>query len=261
MTEAARILSVATYNIHRGIGRDRRMDHQRIARVILDLDVDVIALQEVETPPAVAGVDALLDRLHQHGYQPVLGHTLRSARGAYGNVLISRLPVMRYSCQDLSQPGREPRGLIEARLSLDGVERPSSTLACRAPLCCFATHLGLSMRERRRQIEHLVGRIDRARRQGLVDPPMLLLGDFNEWRRRSARLRPIDARLRPAPPRATYPGGWPLLPLDRIWFGGGLRLASLEVMRVGVAGVASDHLPLRAAFQLTDAVESHSAGW
>jgi hypothetical protein len=79
--------------------------------------------------------------------------------------------------------------------------------------------------------------------------PIILLGDFNEWRP-TARLRPIDARLRRVPPRATWPARWPLLSLDRIWYGGDIALLGSQVVRRGHARVASDHLPLRAGFRL-----------
>lgn len=249
MLEKAGTLSVATYNIHRGVGRDRRLDHQRIAQAILEMDVDVVALQEVETPAAAAGSVALLHRLRLQGYEPVLGPTMRSAICSYGNALLSRLPISKHGRHDLSYPGREPRGLIEVSLSLDGVVGPGA--GAQRQLACFATHLGLSVRERRQQIRRLIEQVDRQRHRSAEDSPMLLLGDFNEWRRCPRRLKPLAARLQLAPTRPTYPGGWPILPLDRIWFGGGLQLQSLDVIRTGAARTASDHLPLRACFALS----------
>lgn len=246
MTEAARI-SVATYNIHRGIGRDGRMDHQRVAGVILGLDADIVALQEVETPASVApGAVALMHRLAQHGYEPVLGPTMWSERGSYGNALLSRLPVRRHRRHDLSHPGREPRGLIEATLSLKRPGRRWRLPAQGREIRCFATHLGLRARERRAQIR----RLDSHLAKGAGVSPTILMGDFNEWWRRTRRLEPIHARLRPAPTPPTYPGFWPLLPLDRIWLGGGLDLEEVEVVRTGLARIASDHLPLRAVLRL-----------
>jgi endonuclease/exonuclease/phosphatase family metal-dependent hydrolase len=251
MSECAQTLCVATYNIHGGLGRDRRVDFERVADVILDLDADVIALQEVETPATVPyGAMGLVHRLDQQGYHSVHGPTLRSERGSYGNVLITRLPVMRHFGHDLSEPGREPRGLIEAHLSLSGHVAGHGVPVPRQELHCCATHLGLRGWERRRQIERLVERIDRCRPQGFFRSPVVLLGDFNEWHRRSGRLRPIQERLETAPLRPTYPSYWPLLPLDRIWFGGGLRVEHLDAVTTGAARIASDHLPLRATLVL-----------
>ncbi|NEV61382.1 endonuclease/exonuclease/phosphatase family protein [Thiorhodococcus minor] len=246
MTEATRI-SVATYNIHRGVGRDGRMDHQRVAGVILDLDADIVALQEVETPASVApGAVALMHRLAQQGYEPVLGPTMWSERGSYGNALLSRLPVRRHRRHDLSHPGREPRGLIEATLRLKPPGRHWRLPSQGREIRCFATHLGLRASERSAQIRKLDSLLARA--AGVS--PTLLMGDFNEWRRRAGRLKQLHARLQPAPTRSTYPGFWPLFPLDRIWLGGGLDLEAVEVVRAGLARVASDHLPLRAVLRL-----------
>jgi len=249
MSECTQTLCVATYNIHRGLGRDRRLDHDRVARVILDFDADVVALQEVETPATTAGeAVALVHELREHGYKSLLGPTIRSERSSYGNVLLSRLPVMGNRGHDLSQPGREPRGLIEASLSLDGCVAAQSLSTSHRDLSCFATHLGLQGWERGRQVDRLVEQIDRCGHQRGIRSPIILLGDFNEWQRRSRLLRPIAERLEATPPRPTYPSYWPLLPLDRIWFGGGLRLEQLDVVKTATTRVASDHLPLRASF-------------
>ncbi len=248
MHESGETLVAATYNIHRGVGRDRRTDHQRIARVILDLDADIIALQEVETPAARApGAVVLLHHLCQHGYEPVLGSTMYSAHGSYGNVLLSRLAVTERRRHDLSRRGREPRGLIEATLATLAPGRTPYTRKRTREIKCFATHLGLSIRERRWQIRRLSERIDQSAKRTRRSDPMILLGDFNEWWAR--RLAPITAQLMPVPPRATYPGGWPLVALDRIWYHG-MKLDTLEVVRTGATRVASDHLPLRAVFKL-----------
>lgn len=251
MTESGGLLSVATYNIHRAIGRDRRTDHQRIARVIMELDADVVALQEVETlsrPPS--GRIGLLDRLRREGYEPLLGTTMRSEHSSYGNLLLSRLPVKAHRLHDLSWRRREPRGLIEARIEVSATGVLGSAVDGLREFCCLATHLGLDIAERRWQFARLVERIDAL----LQSPPerraLVLMGDFNEWRRRSGALREIDARLESVPVRPTFPARWPLLALDRLWLGGGLRLHDLDVARTRLASVASDHLPLRATLRL-----------
>jgi len=292
--QSAMMVTVATYNIHRCIGRGRRVDPWRTLDVIESLDADVIALQEVETPavPSPATI-TLLRRLAGLGYEPVLGPTVRSHRHSYGNVLLSRLPVRRRTRIDLSHAGREPRGLIDVRLKLKGRLQPGASPAigpmlerimgrlrgglhpeerpqrwwptpvARAPeLRCLATHLGLGMEERRRQIAQIAERLDLAgteaaarlghRTDGTGQSPLVLLGDFNEWRTRHQRLAPLQARLEATPALPTWPARLPLLALDRIWTRGGLRLAELEVIRTPLARRASDHLPLRARLWLPE---------
>ncbi|NEX23290.1 endonuclease [Thiorhodococcus mannitoliphagus] len=250
MTRAQPGLRVATYNIHRAQGRDGRLDPRRIAEVILSLDADLVALQEVETPHAPAPI-LLLSRLIEQGYAPVLGPTMRSDAHHYGNVLLTRLPVHAKVRIDLSRPGREPRGLVDVRLGLTGARGAEAGGSARGVLHCLATHLGLSAAERRGQIARIAARLD-AIRQGLGDTtPVILLGDFNEWHP-SPRLKPLDARLERVARRATWPAGWPLLALDRIWFGGSLTLESSWVVRTRQTRLASDHLPLVARFRLSD---------
>jgi endonuclease/exonuclease/phosphatase family metal-dependent hydrolase len=217
----------------------------RIAETIAALDADVVALQEVETPARPEPL-VLLWRLFEHGYEAVLGHTMRCGPHHYGNLLLSRLPVRSQRLVDLSQPGREPRGLIDTELALDaGPEAPV--------LRCLATHLGLRAWERRRQIARLSAALDAPSTRDAV-PDLsrtLLLGDFNEWRSRSGRLAPLRRRLCAGPSRASFPAAWPLFALDRIWHGSALNLERLEAVRTDSTRAASDHLPIRAWLRLS----------
>ncbi|MGB5831901.1 MAG: endonuclease/exonuclease/phosphatase family protein [Thiohalocapsa sp.] len=251
MTESAALLTLVSYNIHRAVGGDGQTDHQRIAGVVMDLDADLIALQEVETPlrPS-SGAIGLLDRLRREGYAPVLGTTMRSARSNYGNVLLSRLPLKVHRLHDLSRPKREPRGLIEAGLAVTERNLIASDPESLNELYCLATHLGLRAAERRWQIARLAERIDQILQPAQGNRALILIGDFNEWRRGSRRLESIGVRLEAAPARRTYPARWPLLALDRLWFGGRLRLEDVKAVRTQVTRIASDHLPLRATFRL-----------
>src|SRR6185503_13462353 len=89
-------IRVATYNIHRGYGRDRRQDLDRVAAVLGEMRGDVLALQEVDSDPDPTEED-LLDHLahlaEATGFHAVTGPTLRRRGMAYGNLLLSRLPV------------------------------------------------------------------------------------------------------------------------------------------------------------------------
>ncbi|WP_462321668.1 endonuclease/exonuclease/phosphatase family protein [Halochromatium sp.] len=250
-------LTVASYNIHRAVGGDRRKDPLRIAETIAELDADLIALQEVETPVRTAPL-IFLQRLEALGYEVRLGHTMRRGAHHYGNLFLSRLPVLSHHLLDISQPRREPRGLIDVRISLASLAPQESTdaagaassLASAAPLVlrCLATHLGLSQSERQRQIERILSYLRDMGTDG--SELVVLMGDFNEWRRGSRRVAQINRLLRPAPTPASFPSRWPLFALDRLWHGAGLELLEASVVSTAATRAASDHLPLRARLRL-----------
>ncbi|MBK5929471.1 hypothetical protein CCR82_02695 [Halochromatium salexigens] len=232
---------VVSYNIHRAVGGDGCKQPLRIAETIAALDADLIALQEVETPANVAAPRIFLQRLHELGYEAVLGHTMLRGPHHYGNLLLSRLPVLSQQRLDISQPGREPRGLIDVEVAWypDVVAGTGAT-----GLRCLATHLGLRASERRRQIAAILAHLDEV--AALTRTPLVLMGDFNEWWPRQGRLASLNRHLGAAPALASFPSRWPLLALDRLWFGADLELIETEVVRTKATRAASDHLPLRA---------------
>jgi len=241
-----RPLRIATYNIHRARGRDGLLDPARTAAVIRLLAADVVALQEVEMPPAPSATTPLLAALGGLGYGMVKGPTLFGAGVDYGNLLLTRLPLMTATLRDLSHPGREPRQLVDARLGLTDSAGQSSGVSLR----CLATHLGLDATERRGQIAALAAQVDRHLAAGAG--PLLLIGDFNEWWHRSRRLEPLDRRLHAVPIRRTFPARWPLLALDRIWYSRGLELTEVAVPGTSTSREASDHLALVAEFRIAE---------
>lgn len=105
-----------------------------------------------------------------------------------------------------------------------------------------ATHLGLSLRERRSQINKLLAML------GGRDDPTLAMGDFNDWfwagsvRRNLARVLPDCSRHR------TFPAVLPLFALDGIYlWPSGLLVASRTDPE---ARTLSDHLPVIADIDL-----------
>ena len=87
-------LVVASYNIHRGVGLDRRRDLDRIARVIGEIDPDVIGLQEVINENGEASADQARYLAATLGMGVVMGETRPFGDGTYGNAVLTRLPVL-----------------------------------------------------------------------------------------------------------------------------------------------------------------------
>jgi phospholipase D1/2 len=225
--EKVRRLRVASYNVHRFVGRDRRRDPGRTAAVLRELDADVVALQEVESAP-------LAELARAGGYRIVPGPTLSDPEGEYGNALLSRLAVRGVEAVDLSVAGFEPRGALAVELGLrDG------------PLHVVATHLGLGRIERRSQVQRLLRHLEPLR-----DTRLMLLGDMNEWLPFRGGLAPLDAFFHSRRRVRSFPSRWPVLALDRIWARPRRMLAALCAHRSPLARLASDHLPVRAELDL-----------
>jgi len=225
-------LAVATYNVHGCVGIDRREDVARIAEVLRALDADAIALQELRWQPAQA-LHVLEDLAARLGYTPLAGPTLLRPDGHYGNALLTRLPVAAQRLEDLSVPGREPRGALAAELR-----------TAAGPVTLIATHLGLAPGERRRQMQRLLALVRKSAK------PVVLLGDLNEWFLWGRPLRWLRAHFGRTPAPATFPARWPLIALDRIWVEPAGVLERVEVHAAPPAREASDHLPLRATLAL-----------
>ena len=79
--------------------------------------------------------------------------------------------------------------------------------------------------------------------------PKIVLGDFNEWMKGLAtstlneHLQSIDLRTH-LRRRRTYPGVFPVLHLDHIYYEGLVEVVKVELPRTRLSLMASDHLPL-----------------
>jgi endonuclease/exonuclease/phosphatase family metal-dependent hydrolase len=217
---------IASYNTHGGVGLDFRFAPRRVARVVLELQADIIALQELTT--RAAGFDMLEELRLDTGYHAIAGPTLQRGASGFGNGLLTRCPVVSVARIKLDVARREPRGAIDAVLDCHG-----------APLRVIATHLGLSPAERHEQIGRLLDVI----RAG-PDMPTVLLGDLNEWFLRRRSLRWLHEHFGESPACATFPSPLPMLALDRIWIAPAAALRRVRVHKSLRARIASDHLPL-----------------
>ncbi|MGY6567540.1 MAG: endonuclease/exonuclease/phosphatase family protein [Salinarimonas sp.] len=220
----------ASYNIHRTVGPDRRHDPQRVADVILEVGAPVIGLQEVNwrADPALGGESQAEFLSHLPGYMAVAGSNLVEHRGHYGNMLLTRFPVRHVRRHDLRYGAREPRGVVDVELDVEG-----------AGLRVMVTHFGLSLRERRAQSRRLAAIIAEAAPQ-----PVLLMGDLNDWMVFSPTIRPLLAGCDPTGAPASFPSLFPVFALDRIvtWrLGSPLRVYA---HRSAKARWASDHVPV-----------------
>jgi endonuclease/exonuclease/phosphatase family metal-dependent hydrolase len=215
-----------TWNIHGGVGIDRKLALERITAVIDRLDPDVVALQEVDSRRRIAGgrspFELLREAVGDHGIE---AKSISTADGDYGQMLVSRWPMSGSEVHDITHGRREPRRAIETTVHTG-----------HGDLRVVATHFGLSLAERRTQAERLV-KIARQHTTATV-----MLGDFNDWAwpgsLRDALRHELPARTR----HATFPSWCPVFRLDRIFCWPPEILVRSFVDRR--ARRASDHLPV-----------------
>ncbi len=233
-TAPAAALRVATWNIRKAVGLDRRRDPARVIAAIADLRADIVALQEADLrlgarPAALPAAE--VEAVTGMAVVDVGGNP--GSLGVHGNALLVRRDLLVRAAAAIELPALEPRGAITAEIAVPGLE---------ARVRVVATHLGLLRAWRRRQLATIRTGLDAA-----ALPNTLILGDFNEWStvRGLEALAPDFAVLAPG---ASFHAARPLAPLDRIAHGRGLHAFGAGVVREGPSRIASDHLPVWAEF-------------
>ena len=231
---------IATYNIHRCRGMDRRTMPARVAEVIREMNADVVALQEV-----IGAGPSGLGQAEEIGAAVGMGwvmHSVRMLRAHhFGNVVLSRFPVVHHGHYDLSWRTCEERACQRVDLELEAGRL----------LHVYNVHLGTAVLERRYQAARLAAFVHDHRVRGTK----VILGDFNEWMKGLATktLSSLFQSINIAQHlkrRRTYPGLFPVLHLDHIYYEGDVTVRKLELVRTRQALIASDHLPLVADLRI-----------
>lgn len=244
---------LATYNIHRAIGVDRRFRPERVATILQQHEPDIVLLQEVdEGVPRSREMNLARELAGEVGLGHfALGHNVSLRKGWYGNATLSRYPIVRERNIDLTIGKRKRRGCQHTTIQLEKKRGHPHLLEI------FNLHLGLSARERQRQ----AGLLARSREMAQLEPGQacVLGGDFNDWRSmlRAYFVEGLGfdcATDRPTRngPRAikTYPSFSPRGGLDRVYYRGPLSLRSVFCCRHRDSRVASDHRPIIVDFEL-----------
>ena len=163
--------------------------------------------------------------------------------GHYGNAILSRFPIADVFNQDVTHLRFERRGLLHCTVELS---------SCAVPVHCVCVHLSLFARSRRRQMDALSVYLEDIAE---ADSPLIVAGDFNDWRNEADRL--LAERLglcevfagSDGEPGRSFPARLPLLRLDRIYVRG-LSVRSAQVHVGGPWSKISDHAALSAQLEL-----------
>ncbi|MDP3854890.1 endonuclease/exonuclease/phosphatase family protein [Phenylobacterium sp.] len=239
---------ILTYNVHRCVGTDRRLDVGRVAEVIARLEPDIVALQELDVGRARTGG---VDQAHEIARRLKMAFhfhpALRVEEELYGDAILTAYPERLVRSGPLpghpAIPRLEPRGALWLAVEIEGRE-----------VHILNTHLGLVPKEQQIQARALAGPgwLDHPERQG----PTILLGDFNAtatsvvYRTLHAKLEPARRLARRKASTSTFPSGLPVLRIDHIFVSPEILVESVTAPFEPLTRTASDHLPLVMDFSL-----------
>lgn len=242
-------ITVASYNMRKAIGTDRRRDPSRVLDVLREIDADIVALQEADKRFGGRGSAVPHELIDSHGlYKPVhVGvrhkrpletahrHADRLLKldtrniGWHGNAILVKRHIGVIDCKPLDLPTLEPRGAVMAELLIGD-----------KPLRVVGMHLDLSGLWRRRQMRAIIEAI--ARRPQPM--PTVLMGDTNEWRSEAGCLKDLNGEFHIAPTGPSFHARHPVAALDRIIVHKDLNIEAAGVHLSPAAKRASDHLPI-----------------
>ena len=233
--DAAHLLHVASYNVHRCIGLDGLHHPERVARVIRELGVDILGLQEVElSMVSLEGQHQIEYLARSSGLSSIAGPAKLKNHRRFGNALLTRFDIEEVRQIDLSLPGKPPRGALDVDISCYG-----------RIVRVVVTHLGLGRSERKKQVANLLEIISEER-----DKPTILVGDMNEWIPGAHSLKWLRASFHEAPSLRTFPSRLPVLSLDRIFVWPQEAFVRTRVHMSRLSRIASDHLPITGSVML-----------
>jgi endonuclease/exonuclease/phosphatase family metal-dependent hydrolase len=245
-------LKVLTVNIHKGFTTfNRRFMLHELREAVRHVHADVVFLQEVlgthakhasrvtdypEAPHYEFLADAIWPQF-AYGKNAVYPH------GHHGNALLSKFPIVHHENRDVSIAGPERRGLLHCVLRIPDRDKD---------VHAFCVHLGLRESHRREQLILLSKMIATEVPAGA---PVIVAGDFNDWRRRAHTILEREAGLHEVFVQAngksakTFPANFPMLSLDRIYVRNATAHAPFTLTAAPWSKL-SDHAPLAAVIEL-----------
>ncbi|WP_171563551.1 endonuclease/exonuclease/phosphatase family protein [Ramlibacter montanisoli] len=245
-------LTVMTVNIHKGFTTfNRRFILPELRDAVRKVGADLVFMQEVlgmhdahgkkwEDWPEGGQYEFLADSIWP---QFAYGRNMVYPKGHHGNAVMSKFPIVHYQNHDVSVAGPEKRGLLHCVLKVPN---------CTHDVHAICVHLGLAESHRQQQLD-LLCKITHT--EVPAEAPLIVAGDFNDWRRRANEILLREAGLREifvtayGEPAKTFPAIFPVLSLDRIY----VRNCSVHlpvVLPRKPWSHLSDHAPLVAEIHL-----------
>ncbi len=238
-----------TFNIRHGRGTDKKLNLERIARIIKGSGADIIGLNEVDR--FYSNRSGFLDQARwlaeklemDHVYGPAV--TVENKEGGndkqFGNALLSRFPLMKVENHpfDFLPKRAEARAILEANVNIGEKQ-----------LGIWVTHLSLGLFQHRKQIAFI---LEKAKNRS---QPLLVMGDMNMvpssrgWRKMADTFNDVWLETNKEHGGYTFPSRKPFRRLDYIFATKNLQAIKTEVYNS--ESNASDHLPLMATIGFLD---------
>lgn len=248
-------LRVMTYNVHRCVGVDRKLDLERVASVIAAARCDIVALQELDVGrPRTRNIDQAHQLAELLGMKSHFNAALHVEEERYGDAILTALPETLVRAGPLphyrNMRGLETRGAVWITVEALGTK-----------IQVLNTHLGLIPAEQQQQAAALVS--DWMASDAWTSPA-ILLGDFNAgpysktYRMLNAALKDAQTMI-PFTPVSTFPSKLPFMRIDHVFLAGPWKVTKVETPYLGAARVASDHLPLVVELDLVSEAASSPA--
>jgi endonuclease/exonuclease/phosphatase family metal-dependent hydrolase len=223
-------LKVATYNIHKCVGTDRKFDPARVLEVLREIDADVITLQEADKRFGTRDscIPAALIEAETPWQHVPLG-VRATGIGWHGNAILVRKGIQIRGAQALNIPMLEPRGAVSADIVTGG-----------HAIRIIGVHLDLSGLWRRRQVRWLLAHLENT----TPHMPVIIMGDFNQWSDRGALSEFAFHHHRILKTPKSFHSIRPVAHLDRIIISHTIGAAQCGVHISPLSQKASDHLPV-----------------
>ncbi|WP_106639477.1 endonuclease/exonuclease/phosphatase family protein [Allosphingosinicella vermicomposti] len=230
------MILVASYNMRKAIGTDRRRNPGRIIDVLNEVGADVVALQEADRRFGARESALPLHMIEEHSdYKPVPFGARHGSLGWHGNAILVRKDAEVLHHEMLHIPSLEPRGAVMADVSVHG-----------QTLRVVGMHLDLSGLWRRRQAHAILHHLERREEK----MPSVLMGDLNEWSVAGGCLRDFAHHHRFADCGRSFHARRPVAQLDRIMVSNEVEILDSGAHQSLQARKASDHLPIWARIRL-----------
>jgi endonuclease/exonuclease/phosphatase family metal-dependent hydrolase len=239
---------IVTYNVHRCVGNDRRLNVARVANVLAELKPDIVALQELDVGRArTGGVDQAHEIARRLDMACHFHAALTVEEERYGDAILTCFPERLVQVGPL--PGHpairslEPRGALWVEVEIEGVA-----------VQVINSHLGLVPREQQAQAAFLAGPAWLGHPH--CNGPKILLGDFNATATSVVYrtfLKSLSAARNLAPvktPTATFPSPLPVLRIDHLFVSPEIKVTGVFAPFSPLTRAASDHLPLVMDFEV-----------